>query len=71
MREVMAQTQEGSVEAPMSRDTFGMGIGALTDILGNINPNSTAPLFPMVSVDAPNLSVILQDAPEETRCQVT
>ena len=41
IQEVLAQAQEGSVEAPKVRDSFGMRIGAIMDTLGNINPNST------------------------------
>ena len=55
----MAQTQQGSVEAPKAWDIFTTGTGAMVDTLENINPNSTVKLFPTVYVDAPELSAIL------------
>ena len=62
----MAQTQQGSVEAPKAWDIFMTGTGAMVDTLENINPNSTVKLFPTVYVNAPDLSAILKDVPEES-----
>ena len=70
IRVVIAQTEEGPMEATKERDTLRMGTGAMLDTLGNKKPNSTIPLFPAVSVDAPDLSAILQTVPEETHHQV-
>ena len=62
---------EGSVEAPQTRNTFGIRTDAMVKVLDNISPNAMVPLLLPFTIYVSDLIAILWGFSEEIMLQVT